>query len=125
MRIGRIGEQFAKQYMERSLGWRIECSNWRCPAGELDVVASHENTLIVVEVRTKTSTAFGTPADAVDARKVRQLLRVIPYLLHHLRWTEQKGQVRLDAIALLMSEQLVREMVHVQDVFTDSVSFSI
>jgi putative endonuclease len=64
LRTGVRGEDLAARYLE-SRGLVVLDRNWRCPEGELDLVATDRRRLIVCEVKTRSSTAFGHPAEAV------------------------------------------------------------
>src|SRR3954451_15768526 len=73
--LGRRGEQAAADHLTE-LGWQILDRNWRCREGELDIVARDGTELVFVEVKTRSSLAFGAPAEAVDrvkAARIRQL----------------------------------------------------
>jgi putative endonuclease len=73
--VGRFGEQVAAEHLEAA-GLEILDRNWRCRAGELDLVARDGTQLVFVEVKTRSSLAFGGPGEAVDRAKsarVRQL----------------------------------------------------
>jgi putative endonuclease len=119
MDVGRFGEQFARIYVERSLGWQICFSNWRCRAGELDIVAKDRHCLVVIEVRTKQTLNYGSSLESINQAKMSQLRRVIPYLLRSLNWSEDVDPVRLDVIALTMMDNQVRELLHLKGVSLD------
>ena len=73
--VGRHGEQLAVAHLEAA-GLEILTRNWRCRDGELDIVARDGAALVFVEVKTRSSLAFGLPAEAVDrikAARIRQL----------------------------------------------------
>jgi len=72
---GRRGEGLAALHL-RLKGYRIEVRNWRCPLGELDIVAWDGDTLVFVEVKTRASSAVGAPEDAVTVHKRRRLVRL-------------------------------------------------
>lgn len=74
-RTARRGEELAARWL-RLKGYAIEARNWRCAAGEIDIVARDGETLVFVEVKTRGSTAAGAPEDAVDARKQRRLVHL-------------------------------------------------
>jgi putative endonuclease len=76
-RTGRSGERLARAFL-LARGWRILETNWRCRAGEIDLIAEDGGTLVFVEVRTRTGSApaYGTPLESVDERKRRQVRRV-------------------------------------------------
>jgi len=71
---GGAAEDLAARYLE-SQGLAIVDRNWRCRAGEIDLVARDGATLVFVEVRLRTSAAFGGAAASVDAHKQRRILQ--------------------------------------------------
>jgi putative endonuclease len=72
--------------------------NWRCDAGELDLVVAACGTVVIVEVKARASDRFGAPSLAVDHRKQRRL-RVLAarWLAEHPQW---RGDVRFDVVAI-------------------------
>ncbi|MFI6577122.1 YraN family protein [Nocardiopsis sp. NPDC050513] len=69
--LGVRGEDLAVVFLER-VGMRVLDRNWRVPAGEIDIVARDGRTLVVAEVKTRTSARFGHPLDALTpARRFR------------------------------------------------------
>lgn len=79
-------------------GHTVLARNWRCPEGELDIVAlTPAGTLAVVEVKTRRSTAYGTPAEAITRVKHQRLRRLAAaWLAAH----PHRGEVRLDLAAV-------------------------
>src|SRR6201991_619260 len=75
--IGAMGEQLAVEHL-MSLGLRVLSRNWRCRYGELDVIAADDaaQTVVFVEVKTRTSDQFGGVSQAVTPTKVRRLRRL-------------------------------------------------
>lgn len=73
--IGTRGEDLAADYLRRD-GFAILDRNWRCRYGELDIIAANDETLVFVEVKTRTGQGFGTPAEAVTHIKLRRLRRL-------------------------------------------------
>ncbi len=96
--LGRYGEEVATRHLE-GLGLAIVERNWRCSEGEIDIVARDGSTLVVVEVKTRSSLAFGHPAEAITPRKMRRLRHLA------FRWlTEHEvhaPSVRIDAISVI------------------------
>jgi len=81
--LGRRGEEAAARHLA-SRGLRILERGFRCRAGEIDIVARDGETLVFVEVKSRSSLACGRPAEAVDLRKRRRLLSAASwYLLSH------------------------------------------
>jgi putative endonuclease len=79
--LGARGEALTARWYE-ARGYRVVSRNWRCREGEIDLVLAHGRTVVVCEVKTRSSDAFGSPYEAVTAAKQRRL-RVLA-----LRWLE-------------------------------------
>jgi putative endonuclease len=73
--IGRRGEDAAAVYLERQ-GMEIIDRNWRTGRGEIDIIALDEDTLVMCEVKTRTSHRSGTPEEAVSETKRKRLSRL-------------------------------------------------
>jgi len=71
---GARGESLAAKFLEAQ-GYQIECRNFRIKGGEADIIATHGGLVVVVEVKTRSSGRFGSPAQAVDGRKGRRVIR--------------------------------------------------
>ena len=70
---GDLGERLAREYLE-SRGYRILDTNYRCPRGEVDIVARQDDFLVFVEVRTRTSLNYGSPEESVTPAKKGRLI---------------------------------------------------
>ncbi|MBN2176124.1 MAG: YraN family protein [Demequinaceae bacterium] len=73
--LGRFGEEWAVRVLS-DLGWGILARNWRCPHGEIDIVALDGDEAVIVEVKTRRSGQFGAPAEAVTPAKLSRLRRL-------------------------------------------------
>ncbi len=73
--LGRHGEQLAAGFLETQ-GMRIADRNWRCPQGEIDIVALDGDTLVIVEVKTRRNLEYGHPFEAIGAAKLARLHRL-------------------------------------------------
>ena len=73
--LGRRGERLAARYLEKQ-GYVICERNYRCETGEMDIVALDGECLAFVEVRTRRSKKFGTPAESITAVKKQKLIDV-------------------------------------------------
>jgi len=69
---GILGEKLAKEFLARR-GYRILETNYRCPHGEIDIIARDKDFLVFIEVRTKTSSEFGSPEESITAAKKERL----------------------------------------------------
>ncbi|MFB2582234.1 YraN family protein [Herbiconiux sp. P15] len=81
--LGRRGEGIAAEHLANA-GFRIVERNWRCPVGEIDIVARDGPELVVVEVKTRSSVAYGHPFEAITPAKLKRLhLLAAAYLAAH------------------------------------------
>ena len=71
---GREGEELAVRFLKKS-GYGIVERNYRCPYGEIDIIARDGKVLVFVEVKARTSGAFGLPKESVGRRKQRHIIR--------------------------------------------------
>jgi putative endonuclease len=79
--VGSYGERLAAAHL-RSLGMAIIATNWRCDVGEIDIVARDGSTIVIVEVKTRTSYGHGGPFEAITGRKAQRLRRLAVRWLH-------------------------------------------
>jgi putative endonuclease len=73
--VGRHGEDVVARALEEQ-GWEVLARNWRCPIGEIDIVARDGADAVAVEVKTRRSDAFGSPLEAVTRVKRARLRRL-------------------------------------------------
>ena len=71
--IGALGEKIAAEYLT-GLGYMIRERNFRLREGEIDIIAEKDDFLVFIEVRTRTSTSYGTPEESVTAQKKERLI---------------------------------------------------
>lgn len=72
-RLGFFGESRAAKYL-RAQGYAIVARNYRCPFGEVDIIAEKGDVIAFTEVKTRTSDEFGTPSEAVDKRRMKRYI---------------------------------------------------
>jgi putative endonuclease len=97
--IGKRGEEIALRFLKRN-GYQIIEKNYVCRMGEMDLIAKEKDTLVFVEVKTRTSTAFGPPQLAVNPTKQRQLSKVALSFLKEKKLEDVKA--RFDVVAVLV-----------------------
>ena len=97
--LGKQGEEIAIRFLKKK-GYRILLRNYVCKMGEMDIIAREKDTLVFVEVKTRTSTAFGPPQLAVNSAKQMQLSKVALYFLKEKKLEEVKA--RFDVVAILL-----------------------
>lgn len=115
--VGRFGEQVATEHLVHA-GLEVVERNWRCSEGELDLVVRDGPALVFVEVKTRSSTAFGTPAEAVDRRKAARIRRLA------LRWMDEHrdalgpfASVRFDVVAVVRGRGTGVRVEHLRGAF--------
>lgn len=111
--LGNWGEDLAARYLTDS-GLTVVDRRWRCREGEIDIVARDGSALVVCEVKTRTTEAFGSPIAAVTPRKVRRLRRLAAaWLQEH---GEHASQVRLDVVGILVDGRARPVIEHLRGV---------
>lgn len=115
--VGRFGEQVAADRLRES-GLAIVARNWRCREGELDIVARDGSCLVFVEVKTRSSRAFGDPAEAIGTVKAARIRRLA------LRWIEDKrppdrfwDSIRFDVVAVVRRPSGGPDVTHLRGAF--------
>jgi len=113
--LGIDGERAAERFLRRH-GYTIVERNYRCPRGEVDLIALDRRTIVFVEVKTLRHAGEASPFDAVDARKQRQIARAAEHYLAARRLHDR--DVRFDVVGVSRAGgDLVCELV--QDAFDD------
>jgi putative endonuclease len=95
--VGGDREAHAAEHL-RSLGYTILAQNYRCPPGEIDLVALDGTTLVIVEVRSRANPEHGHAAEMVDWKKQKRVARVARYYLGVERPSYES--VRFDVVAI-------------------------
>jgi len=113
--VGKIGEEAAAQYLQQQ-GYIIITNNYRCPIGEIDIIARDQRVTVLIEVRTRTSLAYGSPEESITAEKARRLKRLaLSYLqAYHLSATP----CRIDLVAVMVDRetQQVKNIKHIKGI---------
>ncbi|MBR1784062.1 MAG: YraN family protein [Bacteroidales bacterium] len=110
--LGTTGEQMATRYLE-GLHYTIIERNYRCGKYEADIIALDGDELVVVEVKTRSSTDFGTPQEAVDHRKRARLIRAAS---HYIGTHNRQENTRFDVVAIVPGEGGF-SINHIKDAF--------
>jgi len=107
--FGRYGEDLAVESL-LALGYVIEERNWRCPRGEIDIIAWDGDVLVFVEVKTRSSSAFGTAAEAVTPRKLVRVRRAMSDWL--LTRRPRFAHLRVDVVTVTTSRSAAPVLEH-------------
>jgi putative endonuclease len=112
--LGKRGEDLAADYLAGA-GVVVLSRNWRCRDGELDLVATDGERLIVCEVKTRSGTGYGEPSEGVTPAKAARIRRVSAAWLRTYRvgWCE----VRFDVLAVLCPQDGPVTVEHLQGAF--------
>lgn len=117
--LGRQGEEYAAKYLTDA-GYRIVARNWRCPQGEIDLVTSHGDEIVFVEVKTRSSLRFGHPFEAITVAKLARLRRLAA------AWCEtaneapgrvRASRIRIDVVGVIAAPGQGPIVEHLQGVF--------
>jgi putative endonuclease len=100
--LGKKGEEKALRFLKKR-GYCIIEKNYVCKMGEMDLIAKEKDTLVFIEVKTRTSTEFGPPQLAVNSSKQRQLSKVALYFLKEKKLEDVKA--RFDVVAILLGQK--------------------
>jgi putative endonuclease len=113
--LGRRGEEIAKRFIKRQ-GYKILEQNYRCPLGELDIIAEDHGVLAFVEVKTRVSADFGPPQAAVTPAKQKKIAQIAQnYLSHKGLWGVD---CRFDVVAISLSaDGQVEQLELIKDAF--------
>jgi len=95
---GKIGEDLAATFLE-TRGFRLISKNWSCRLGEIDLIVERNGELRFVEVKTRHSTQFGYPEEAITPTKLEHLRRAIELYLRTVQNPPERYQA--DAISIL------------------------
>lgn len=119
--LGREGECFARRYLEQQ-GMTILAANFRTRRGEIDLIAQDADTVVFVEVKTRSGTAYGFPVEAVTLKKQRQISRVaLQYLDAH---TLNGQSARFDVVSLLVKKDRPVQVEHIKNAFELSADYA-
>lgn len=111
--LGSAGETMACRHLVRR-GMVVLDRNWRCDAGEIDVVLRDGDVLVVCEVKTRSSHDFGSPVEAVTPAKVARLRRLAArWLADH---QASPRDVRLDMVGIVIPRRGPAEIEHVEGI---------
>jgi putative endonuclease len=112
--VGAYGERVAVDYLVRQ-GMTLIDRNWRCSAGEIDAVMLDGDTIVFAEVKTRRSSVFGTPAEAVGYAKRSRLRRLAAI------WITQSHQhapeIRFDVVSVLPQRTGAADIEHMRGAF--------
>jgi putative endonuclease len=99
--VGALGEKLAAGFL-RKRGYHIIETNYRCPAGEIDIVARQGETLVFIEVRTKSSQEFGSPEESITSAKKARLRALAA---HYAQTHDNLPSQRIDVVSVELDKK--------------------
>jgi putative endonuclease len=110
--LGTLGEELAVEFLEKN-GYKILETNWTFQKAEVDIIATKDYVLAVIEVKTRSSIEFGLPQDFVKPKKIQLLVKAInEYVISN----DLDLDVRFDIIAI-QKENKGFLIEHIEDAF--------
>lgn len=97
--IGKLGEKLAVKYLEQN-NYKILERNFECKQGEIDIIALDKNEVVFIEVKTRTNTKYGLPAEAVNPQKQKHLLKSVQYYIYNRHLEDEF--IRIDVIEIYL-----------------------
>lgn len=114
---GALGEQIASDWLLRQ-GCELIVRNWRCQEGELDIIAAEGDTLLFLEVRTRTTLGrFGTAEESVDWRKQRQVRHLAARYLSTAQHPYRRFRFDVIVVFLHRNSADVLNIRHIRNAF--------
>ncbi len=109
-----VGENFAVKYLENK-GYKIIERNFRIRYGEIDIVGIQNNTLVFIEVKTRKSSKFGTPLEAITFWKLKDVMKTAEFYKHtHKNLPEL---MRIDAVSVILNQDnKIDKIEHVENI---------
>jgi putative endonuclease len=104
---GKEGEKIAVAYLKKN-GYHIVEINFRCPIGEIDIVAKEKNDLVFVEVKTRKSIDLGYPEQAVGIRKQKKMSQLALWYLQKRKIDDANARFDIVAVTLIPNKNEVR-----------------
>jgi len=111
--LGKEGERIAERYLKKK-GYRLVERNYRCPVGELDLIALDRRVIVFVEVKTRTDDRFGGPLESVHWRKQQKMIKAAQFFLSQQRLHQREARFDVIGISFVDGEPVVE---HIQNAF--------
>ena len=100
--VGKLGEKAAQKFLKKR-GYRIRETGFRCPRGEIDIIAQRKDYLVFVEVRTKSNLDFGTPEESITQAKKKKLVALA--LIYTSTHQNLPPLWRIDVVAIELDDK--------------------
>lgn len=114
--MGREGERIAERFLKRK-GYKLVERNYRCAAGELDLIVLDRHVIVFVEVKTRKGSGYGTPLDAVEFRKQRKMIQAAQFFLNAKKLGQREARFDVVGISWPGEEPAVEHIENAFDLF--------
>lgn len=111
--FGNLAEELVADFLANR-GYKILARNFRWQKAEIDIIAEFQDKIITVEVKARATDAFLEPHEAVNKKKIRNLVAATNFYLEENERTEE---VRFDIISVLPDEHGKLQITHIEDAF--------
>ncbi len=111
--IGHKAEVVARRYLEEK-GWLFVAANWLCKAGEIDIIMKDGDTLVFVEVRMRSNTAYGLPTETVTWQKQNKVMRASLFYQKRFGYWDD---IRFDVVGITVDNQGKPLIDHIENAF--------
>jgi putative endonuclease len=111
--LGKEGERIAELFLKKK-GYKLVERNYRCTAGELDLVMLDRRVIVFVEVKTRTGSGYGTPLEAVAVRKQKKMIYVAEFFLSAKKLSQREARFDVVGVSWPGPQPLVE---HIENAF--------
>lgn len=111
--LGKKGEDLAVAHLLKN-GYQILVRNYTYLKGEIDIIARKENTIVIVEVKTRSTPDFGDPQDFLKPGQIKRLVETAHHFVEEL--DDEDVEVRFDIVAIIRNKAGTR-VEHLEDAF--------
>lgn len=112
--VGQAGEKIAAEFV-REQGYTVVTRNYRKRFGEIDIIAEDAGTLVFIEVKTRRTSEFGSPLEAVDAHKQQRMARAAQDFLSSTGQHDRSA--RFDVVAVVLQRDSAPQIEHIRNAF--------
>ena len=115
------GEEIASNYL-KNIGYKIHTINFNSRFGEIDIIAIDNDELVFIEVKTRTQSLFGQPAEAVDINKKHHIYKTAEYfvLLNNL----ENAFIRFDVIEIYIFKNNETKLFHIKNAICEKPTYT-
>lgn len=114
LELARFGEKVCVNYLKRK-GYKILETNYRCRIGEIDIICEYKNSIVFVEVKTRSTNVFGFPQEAVNFAKQKKIRQIACFYLKNNKLYFKS--CRFDVMAVIYKDNKICKIEHFENAF--------